>query len=323
MTNSNSKLIEEIPSLDLDDFRNNLSRDTLVKALGDGFSAIGFVAVRNHYLTDDLVNNLYKNFESFFQLDDSVKEKYYRPELFGQRGYVPKRKENAKGSTQPDLKEFYHIGQVVSQQNLFELGYPTNIWPAEVKRLQSSCEAVYEALEQTGLELLRAIALFLCLEEEYFESKVVLGNSILRAIHYFPLAPKDIKNGSVRAGAHGDINLITLLMGASAEGLEVKRNDGNWIPITALPNQLIVNVADMLERLTNGVLKSTLHRVVNPPLEQLDSSRYSMPFFMHPNSDMDLSCLKSCVTEKSPKSFKDITAGDFLNERLKEIGLVK
>ncbi len=319
----NSKLIEEIPSLDLNQFRNESSKGDFVKALGEGFSTIGFVAVKNHHLTDELSQRLYDDFEAFFALSDDIKQKYYEPQLFGQRGYVPKRQENAKGKAQPDLKEFYHVGQVLDADSLEKRGYPNNVWPVEISRLQESAAEAFKCLEKTGQELLRAIALYLGIGEDYFADKVGEGNSILRAIHYFPLNAEDVDDGSERAGAHGDINLITLLMGASADGLEVQRIDGKWIPITALPNQLVVNVADMLERLTNGVLKSTIHRVVNPPKEKLGTSRYSMPFFMHPQSEMDLTCLSSCISVENPKQFEDISAGDFLTERLKEIGLIK
>lgn len=319
----NSKLLDEIPSLDLQQFRDSSTKNDFVKQLGEGFASIGFVAVKNHHLTNQMIDKLYSDFESFFSLEDAVKLKYYSPELHGQRGYVPKRQENAKGSLKPDLKEFYHIGQTADNLQSADLDYPSNIWPLEVKSLEASASSAFNALEKTGLEILEAIAIYLNLPTDYFVDKVTEGNSILRAIHYFPLQAEDVKDGSVRAGAHGDINLITLLMGASAEGLEVQRIDGKWIPITALPDQLIINVADMLERLTNGVLKSTIHRVVNPPVKDLGTSRYSMPFFMHPKSSMDLSCLPSCVSDTNPKCYEDISAGDFLLERLREIGLIK
>jgi isopenicillin N synthase-like dioxygenase len=162
------------------------------------------------------------------------------------------------------------------------------------------------------------------LPHDYFENKVRNGNSILRQIHYFPIErPDEVPLDAVRAAEHGDINLITLLMGASADGLQVQRRDGKWIPITALPDQLVVNVGDMLERLTNNKLKSTIHRVVNPPQEEMKNSRFSIPFFMHPRSEMSLSCLESCVDKKHPKLYKDITAGEFLDERLIELGLKK
>ena len=246
----NSKLIEEIPSLDLEQFRDLATRNEFAQQLGDGFSSIGFVSIKNHYLSDQLADQLYKDFEAFFALDEDVKKKYYLPGLNGQRGYVPKRQENAKGTLRPDLKEFFHIGQIGSDSELEDFDYPKNIWPKEVGNLKISASRAFKALEKTGLEVLEAVAIYLNLSPDYFKEKSSKGNnSILRAIHYFPLTVNDLKDGSVRAGAHGDINLITLLMGASAEGLEVQRVDGKWIAVTALPEQLIVNVADMLERL--------------------------------------------------------------------------
>ena len=171
--------------------------------------------------------------------------------------------------------------------------------------------------------LLKAIAIYLHLEEDYFTSKVKGGESIMRSIHYYPLKAEDIEDGAVRAAAHGDINLITLLMGASADGLEILTKDEKWIPIISEPDQLVINVGDMLERLTNKKLMSTVHRVVNPSREKLNTSRYSIPFFMHPKPEMDLSCLGNCIDDQNPKSFDDITAGQFLEERLKDIGLKK
>jgi isopenicillin N synthase-like dioxygenase len=202
--------------------------------------------------------------------------------------------------------------------------YPANIWPVELPEMKDISLKVFRTLENTGKQVLRAIALYLGIEETYFDNKVEKGNSILRPIHYYPIEnPDSIPPDAVRAAEHGDINLITLLMGASAEGLQVLRRDGKWISITALPDQIVVNVGDMLERLTNGVLKSTIHRVVNPPREKMSSSRYSIPFFMHPRSEMDLSCLENCISVDNPKHFEDTTAGEFLDERLKEIGLKK
>ena len=209
------------------------------------------------------------------------------------------------------------------EEECLRLQYPLNVFPPEVPEFESVTTEAFRTLELAGLQLLRAIALYLKLDEHYFDNQVNQGNSILRAIHYFPLAnPEEFPNGAVRAAAHGDINLITLLMGASAEGLQILRQDGKWIPVTALPNQIVVNVGDMLERLTNKKLKSTTHRVVNPTEKFSGTARYSIPFFMHPISQMRLNCLPSCIDEKNPKSFKDITSGEFLNQRLQEIGLI-
>jgi len=319
-------LYSQIPSLDLSDF---ISGDPARKArfvdnLGAAFNNIGFVAIRNHYLTEELSDKLYDNFQKFFYSPQELKQKYEFPELHGQRGYIGKGKETAKGFKTPDLKEFYHIGQEVTDNDPIKAEYPDNIFPAEFPELRQAGLTVYRQLEKTGVAMLQAIALYLGLDEHYFDDKVKNGNSILRAIHYFPIEnPDEVPPDAVRAAAHGDINLITLLMGASAEGLQVLRRDGTWIPITALPDQLVVNVGDMLDRLTNNKLKSTIHRVVNPPREKMTSSRFSMPFFMHPRSEMDLTCLPACIDEAHPKLYSDMTAGEFLDERLIELGLKK
>lgn len=319
-------LYTEIPSLDLYSFTKGSPLDKMefVKQLGEAYHNIGFVAIKNHGLNDDLTEELYKSIQAFFALPDDVKAKYEHPELHGQRGYVSKGKERAKGRSIGDLKEFYHIGQIKDSEEAIIKTYPDNVWPDEVPDFEKHCTTTFKALEKTGLTLLRAIALYLGLEETYFEDKASRGNSILRAIHYFPIEDENmLKAGAVRAAEHGDINLITLLMGASAAGLEVLRRDGEWIPITALPDQIIVNVGDMLARLTNDKLKSTIHRVVNPPNEKLGTSRFSIPFFMHPRVDMDLTCLPNCIDKENPKKYEDISAGDFLYQRLVEIGLIK
>jgi isopenicillin N synthase-like dioxygenase len=260
-------------------------------------------------------------------LDDHIKSKYEKPDIGFQRGYTGKGKEHAKGRNTGDLKEFYHVGQElegITDSDPVKTIYPANIWPEEVSGFKEISLKVYKTIEAAGKNILRAIALHLELPENYFDDKVKNGNSILRPIHYFPIEnPDEVPADAVRAAEHGDINLITLLMGASADGLQVLRKDGKWIPITALPDQLVVNVGDMLERLTNHKLKSTVHRVVNPPREKMNSSRYSIPFFMHPRSEMDLTCLDSCVDQANPKQFEDITAGEFLEERLRELGLRK
>ena len=320
------KLFDEIPSLDLADFRSEdpKRKQQFVDKLGEAYQNIGFVAVKNHGLSDELTKNLYDSVQEFFALPDETKQQYEIPELAGQRGYIGKGKEHAKGRNTGDLKEFYHIGQEPCEGDAETQQYPSNIWPEEVPAFETYGDKAFKVLEDAGRDMLRAIALHLGLEEGYFEDKVHRGNSILRPIHYYPIEnPDEVPADAVRAAEHGDINLITLLMGASADGLQVLRRDGKWIPITALPEQIIVNVGDMLDRLTNHKLKSTIHRVVNPPRELMHTSRYSIPFFMHPRSSMDLSCLEDCVTESNPKRYTDITAGGFLNQRLEEIGLLK
>jgi isopenicillin N synthase-like dioxygenase len=314
-------LFDEVPSLDLSDFTSGTAdqKASFVEKLGEAYTNIGFVAIKNHGLSDELTAKLYESVQAFFALPDISKKTYENPELHGQRGYVSKGKEKAKGRNTGDLKEFYHVGQP-DHNKLGE--YPSNIWPSEIESFRTYAQQAFETLEKAGLNMLRAIALYLNLPEDYFEDKANQGNSILRAIHYFPIEdPDSIPSDAVRAAEHGDINLITLLMGASADGLQVLRRDGEWIPITALPDQIVVNVGDMLSRLTNNKLKSTIHRVVNPPREKMGTSRFSIPFFMHPKSSMDLTALPNCVDEKHPKLYEDISAGEFLDERLKELGL--
>ena len=319
-------LYNEIPTLDLNDFTDGdaESKQQFVLELGKAFNQIGFVAIANHGLSEKLTARLYEAIEQFFALPEAVKQSYEVTNLGGQRGYTAKGKEHAKGRNVGDLKEFYHIGQELPERNRIALNYPANVFPSEVPAFAETTLEAFATLESAGREILRAIALYLELDEFYFDKLVQQGNSILRAIHYFPINnPQDVPEGAVRAAAHGDINLITLLMGASAEGLQILRRDKQWIPVTTLPNCIVVNVGDMLERLTNNKLKSTVHRVVNPPVELLATPRYSIPFFLHPISEMDLSCLDSCIDEQHPKLYPDTTAGEFLQQRLAEIGLIQ
>lgn len=322
-------LYDDIPSLDLADFTSGHpeKKAAFVQALGQAYNNIGFVAIKNHGLTQELQDKLYATIKNFFALPDEIKSRYEHPEIGFQRGYTGKGKEHAKGRNTGDLKEFYHVGQEledIPDTDVVKSTYPENVWPEEIPEFKPIALEVYRTIENAGKEMLKAIALYLELPEDYFEDKVLHGNSILRQIHYFPIEnPEEVPADAVRAAEHGDINLITLLMGASADGLEVLRKDGKWIPITALPDQLVVNVGDMLERLTNKKLKSTIHRVVNPPRDKMNTSRYSIPFFMHPRSEMNLACLDSCVDANNPKQFKDATAGEFLDERLRELGLKK
>lgn len=314
-------LLDEVPSLDLADFTSGdaQKKAKFVADLGAAFTNIGFVAIKNHGLSDALRIKLYDIVKRFFSMPEPEKKKYEFPELFGQRGYIGKGKETAKGFKVADLKEFYHVGQPEPIG-----GMAKNVFPTELPEFEQYTVEVYKTFENAGKTLLRAIAVYLDLSEDYFEDKVKSGDSILRALHYFPIENPDlVPDGAVRAAAHGDINLITLLMGASAEGLEVLRRDGKWIAITALPDQIVVNVGDMLDRLTNHKLKSTIHRVVNPPREKMGTSRFSIPFFMHPRADMNLTSLESCVSREFPKMYVNMTAGEFLDERLRELGLKK
>ena len=241
--------------------------------------------------------------------------------MAGQRGYTSFGREKAKDSTVGDLKEFWHFGQQVTDGDAIKSQYPDNILSKEVPEFNEYGLESYRKLEDAGKQMLRAIALYLGLDEFYFDGKIHNGNSILRPIHYGPITTEP--STAVRAGAHEDINLITLLMGASADGLEILSKKGEWVAVTALPEQVVVNVGDMLQRLTNNRLKSTTHRVVNPPREQWGNSRYSIPFFLHPRGEMRLDCLESCVTDENPILYEPISAGEYLDERLREIGLKK
>ena len=315
--------MNKIPSLDLRDF---LSEDPHRKAefiqlIGKAFQEIGFCALKGHLLSDDLVERLYKQIKLFFDLPDEVKTKYEFPEYSGQRGYVSFGKESAKGSKHGDLKEYWHFGQYIEEGEKGNYNYFPNINVDELPEFNKVGKEVYTELENTAKHILRALALYLNIEENYFDQYIKNGNSILRPIHYPPIL--DDPKEAVRASAHGDINLITLLMGSHGKGLQVQNSNGEWIDAMAGKDELMINIGDMLSRHTNNLLKSTVHRVVNPDRELLKKSRYSIPFFMHPVSEMKLNVLESCINEDNPKSFDDITAGDFLNERLVELGLLK
>jgi isopenicillin N synthase-like dioxygenase len=312
-----------IPSVDLADFlSDDLKRkEKFVQEIGTAYSEIGFVSIKNHFLNDVLMNNLYKEMKGFFALSAKTKEHYEIKGLAGQRGYISFGKEHAKGKKEGDLKEFWHFGQEPSTDANLTEEYPENVMVTELPNFNNTGMEAYRLLEKTGKYVLRALALYIGIEENYFDYWIANGNSILRPIHYPPIL--DEPKGAVRAGAHGDINLITLLMGASAGGLQVLRHDGEWIEAKPEEGDLVVNVGDMLERHTNYKLRSTIHRVVNPPKEDWGTARYSIPFFMHPRSDMKLNCLDACIDENHPKAFDDITAGEFLQQRLAEIGLKK
>jgi isopenicillin N synthase-like dioxygenase len=313
--------MNSIPSLDLKQYveGSKSERQQFVNELGKAYEEIGFAAVRNHYLDTELERSLYRTVKEFFDLPVETKTKYQIPGLAGQRGYTGYGKEHAKGSNKGDLKEFWHFGQYLSDQENTRFKYPKNIHVEELSEFNDVGERTYKALEKTGLEMLRAMADYLGLDTHYFDDKIEHGNSILRPIHYAPITQDP--DGAVRAGAHEDINLITLLMGASAEGLEILTKDNNWVGVASLPEHLVVNVGDMLQRLTNGKFKSTTHRVVNPPREKWATPRYSIPFFLHPKSEVSLNCLPECISADNPKRYDDITAGEYLEQRLKEIGL--
>ena len=316
--------MQQIPSVDLRDFLSDdqKKKKKFVNEIGKAYEEIGFVALKGHFLDDQLVNNLYSEVRSFFSLPLDVKSKYEIPGIGGQRGYVSFGKEHAKGRSAGDLKEFWHFGQYVSDDSKYAAEYPKNVTVNELANFNSTGKEAYQMLEKTGIYVLRALAIHIGLDEFYFDNFIKNGNSILRPIHYPPITDEP-KDGAVRAAAHGDINLITLFMRAQEKGLQVQSHAGEWIDAMAQPDELMINVGDMLSRHTNNKLKSTIHQVVNPPRELWNTSRYSIPFFMHPVSDMPLNCLSQCIDDNNPKQFEDITAGDYLNERLVELGLIK
>ncbi len=312
-----------VPSVNLSDFLSDdpKRKQKFINEIGKAFEDIGFVALGGHFLSDELVDSLYAEIKEFFKLPEDIKDGYQIEGIGGQRGYTSFGKEHAKGRKEGDLKEFWHFGQYVEDNDALEEEYPDNIIVKELPKFNAVGKETYKMLEKTAKYVLRALALHLKLDEFYFDDFIKNGNSILRPIHYPPITSEP-KN-AVRAAAHGDINLITLLMGAHGKGLQVKNHEGEWVDAIARPDQLMINVGDMLSRLTNNKLLSTIHQVVNPPRELWGTSRYSVPFFMHPVSEMPLNCLENCIDKEHPKLYADITAGEFLHERLIELGLIK
>ena len=315
--------MNKIPSVNLTDFlsENPSKKEKFINEIGHAYENIGFVALKGHFLDEALVDNLYKEIKNFFDLPVSIKEKYEIPGIGGQRGYVSFGKESAKGRKEGDLKEFWHFGQYVEKASKYAEEYPENVTVAELERFNEVGKKTYQMLEKTAKYVLRSLAIHLKLEETYFDNFIKNGNSILRPIHYPPIQTEP--KGAERAAAHGDINLITLLMGAQGKGLQVQNHLGEWIDAVAEPDELMINVGDMLARHSNNKLKSTIHRVTNPPKEMWGTSRYSIPFFMNPISAMKLDVLENCIDEANPKKYEDITAGEFLDQRLEELGLKK
>lgn len=308
-----------IPTLDIR--RYDGDRDAFVAELGAAYREWGFAGIRGHGIAQSLVDGAYEAFRAFFALPADVKMRYHVKGGGGARGYTPFGIETAKDSRYPDLKEFWHVGREIPRDSDYAGVMAPNLWPAEVPAFREHGYGLYQALDALGSRVLAALALHIDLPEAWFTDKTNFGNSILRPIHYPPITATDIPN--VRAGAHEDINLITLLVGASAQGLEVKSRKGEWVPFTADADTIVVNIGDMLQRLTNHVYPSTTHRVVNPPGEEARKPRYSVPFFLHPNPDFLIDVLPSCIDAGNPNRYpQPITAHDYLLERLREIKLV-
>jgi len=307
-----------IPVLDLDEFSER--RDGFTRALGRAYREYGFVGIREHGLGNALIDEAYARFREFFALPDEVKQRYHQPGGGGRRGYTGFGVEQAKDHDKPDLKEFWHVGREIDGENPHPDILLPNIWPDEVPGFREAALALYGELDNLGRRILSAIALDLELPRDWFASRVDVGNSILRPIHYPPI--RDAQPGQVRAARHEDINLITLLIGSKEQGLEVLNKRGEWVPVTTLPRTIVVNVGDMLQRLTNHVYQSTTHQVVNPPGEAAKRSRYSIPFFLHPNPDFIIETLPQCITADNPNRYPEsISSDDYLRQRIEEINL--
>ncbi|MGS1126025.1 isopenicillin N synthase family dioxygenase [Rhodanobacter sp. UC4437_H4] len=311
--------MKHVPTLDIR--RYDSDRDAFVAEIGAAYREFGFCCISGHGIARELIDGSYDVFRRFFALPTETKMKYHVPGSGGARGYTPFKVETAKDSQYADLKEFWHIGREIPRDSKFAELMPPNLWPAEVPDFKRYGYGLYEALDQLGTRVLRALALHIRQPENFFEDKTDVGNSILRPIHYPPITDENVPN--VRAGAHEDINFITLLVGASAEGLEVLTREGEWLPITTEGDAIVVNIGDMLQRLSNHVYPSTTHRVVNPPNENARKPRYSVPFFLHPNPDVMLDPLDSCITPDNPRRYDtSISSHEYLLQRLREIKLI-
>lgn len=311
--------MKNVPTLDIR--RYDTDREAFVAELGAAYREFGFCCISGHGIDRALVDGAYDVFQRFFALPTDTKMKYHVPGSGGARGYTPFKVETAKDSAHPDLKEFWHVGREIPRDSKFADVMAPNLWPAEVPEFKEYGYGLFEALDHLGSRVLRALALHVDLPENYFEDKTDLGNSILRPIHYPPITQDNIPN--VRAGAHEDINFITLLVGASAEGLEVLTREGEWLPITTEGDAIVVNIGDMLQRLTNHVYPSTTHRVVNPQNANARKPRYSVPFFLHPNPDVVLDPVPECVSAENPSRYEaSITSHEYLLQRLREIKLI-
>ena len=309
---------DEIASVSLKDADRDA--DAFAQKLGRSFEDYGFAIISDHGIPDELIHEAEAKAKAFFALPDEVKRKYHIPGGGGARGYTPFGIETAKGAKAFDLKEFWHVGRELPPGHKFRSHMADNVWPAEVPSFRDTFLELYETFDRTGLKILRAIARYLQIDEDYFIDTVRDGNSVMRLLHYPPIEGEPGSN--VRAGAHEDINTITLLLGAEEAGLELLTRDGRWLPVSPRPGELVVNIGDMLQRLTNGKLRSTTHRVTNPPPERRNRSRYSMPFFLHFRSDFLIEALPGTVPPGEQPKWPPITANDYLQERLREIKLV-
>lgn len=312
--------MRKVPELSLKSYTHGSNPEKLkfVDQLFAGLKEYGFIILKDHPINVDLLHKAYALSEQLFALPVQKKESYISKAGGGQRGYTPFGKEHAKNSKLPDLKEFWHVGRELPADHRLKTFFPDNIWPAELPAFEPAFKSMFQALDDTGRIMLEALTIPLEVDRQYFSRMTDTGSSILRLLHYPPV-PAGVEPGAVRAAAHEDINLITLLVSASASGLELLTREGEWLPVDAAPDTIIVDSGDMLARITNEVIPATTHRVVNPSGPNL--SRYSMPFFMHPNPDAMLTCIPSC--RGNGEKYPPVLANDFLMERLREIGLTK
>ena len=295
--------------------------DALGQQLGDSFTTYGFATVVDHGLDPALVAKAWALTKQLFELSELEKMQGYDKALAGQRGYTPFKTEIAKGADHHDLKEFWHVGRTLDPHSPLAGTMLPNVWPP-VLEFRETFETLYAEMDRVGGRILSSIALFLDLPADWFDPVIEDGNSILRLLHYPPIISD--AEGCIRAGAHEDINLITLLLGAEEAGLQILRPDGSWMDVSPPEGGLAVNVGDMLQRLTNHVMPSTTHRVVNPTGERSRFSRYSMPYFLHARSDFPISTLPQCISADNPNRYPEpILADEYLKERLIEIGLLK
>lgn len=295
--------------------------DAFAGALGQSYARYGFAVVADHGLPQHLIEGTLERFKTFFGWPEARKQRYHLPGQAGARGFTPFGIETARGATAHDLKEFWHTGRDLPPGHPYSDWMPPNLWVSEIEGFREHVSGLYAALDAFGRRMLRAIARYLGLAVEFFDDKVNTGNSLLRVLHYPPVPPEAA--GAVRAAAHEDINVITLLLGAEEGGLEILTKDGAWLPVNPPPGCIVVNIGDMLQRMTNHVLPSTTHRVVNPPPERAGRARYSMPFFLHFNPDVTIEPLPGCVSVQNPCRYPaPITAQGYLEERLREIRLL-
>jgi isopenicillin N synthase-like dioxygenase len=312
-------ILAEVPLISMKD--QAADPDGFAQEIGASFQRFGFAMVSDHGVPPDVVDRAWDMTKAFFALPEDEKRAYFVEGGGGARGYTPYKTEIAKGASFVDLKEFWHVGRELAKGHRFEDQMSPNIWPDRPEGFRETFLDLFSALDDAGDRLLSAIARYLGLAPDWFDRAVKDGNSVLRLLHYPPV-PADAPE--VRAGAHEDINLITLLLGAEEAGLQLLERNGEWLPVKPPEGAMVVNVGDMLQRLTNHLLPSTTHRVVNPPPERRGHARYSMPFFLHPAPDFLIETLPSTITAEKPNRYPTpITAHDYLHERLVEIGLVK